>query len=48
MPNDLYAHISILAKKHNLSRIKMTIKLLEIGYFKFLDLGNKVSKLDKN
>ena len=46
MPNDLYKHISILAKKYNLSNTKMIVKLLEIGYLKFLNTGNKID-LDK-
>lgn len=47
MPDDLYERISIMAKKYNLSRTKMAIKLLEIGYIRFLDIGNKVSKLEE-
>ena len=46
MPNDLYEDISILAKKYNLSNTKMIVKLLEIGYLKFLNTGNKID-LDK-
>ena len=42
MPNDLYERISIMAKKYGLSRTKMVIKLLEIGYIRFLDIGNKI------
>ena len=42
MPNDLYERISIMAKKYGLRRTKMVIKLLEIGYIRFLDIGNKI------
>ena len=42
MPNDLYERISIMAKKYGLSRTKMVIKLLEVGYIRFLDIGNKI------
>lgn len=46
MPNDLYEHISILAKKYNLSNTKMIVKLLEIGYLKFSDIGGKVYEVN--
>lgn len=39
MPNDLYDRIGIMAKKYGLSKTKMIVKLLEIGYIKFLGLG---------
>ena len=47
MPDDLYERISIMARKYNLSRTKMAIKLLEIGYIRFLYARNKLSKLEE-
>ena len=42
LPFDLFERISIMAKKYGISRTKMMIKLLEIGYLKFLDIGGKI------
>ncbi len=39
MPIDLYERIKITAKKYGLSVTKMIVKLLEIGYIKFLEFG---------
>lgn len=41
LPIDLYERIIIMANKYGLSVTKMTIKLLEIGYIKFLQFGQK-------
>lgn len=39
MPNYLYERIKITAKKYGLSNTKMIVKLLEIGYIRFLEFG---------
>lgn len=41
MPIDLYERIKIVAKKYGLSVTKMTVKLLEIEYIRFLQFGQK-------
>ncbi len=41
LPIDLYERIKIMAKKYGLSVTKMTVKLLEIGYMKFLQFSQK-------
>lgn len=43
LPDDLYERIKILSKKYNLSTTKMMIKLLEVGYLRFLNTGNKIN-----
>lgn len=43
LPDDLYERIKILSKKYHMSNTKMMIKLLEIGYLKFLNIGNKIN-----
>ncbi len=39
LPIDLYERIKITAKKYGLSVTKMMVKLLEIGYIRFLEWG---------
>ena len=39
MPKDLYERIKVTAKKYGLSVTKMIVKLLEIGYIRFLEFG---------
>lgn len=41
MPIDLYERIKIMAKKYGLLVTKMIIKILEIGYIKFLEFSQK-------
>ena len=41
MSIDLYERIKIVAKKYGLSVTKMTVKLLEIEYIRFLQFGQK-------
>ena len=48
MPTDLYERIKITAKKYGLSMTKMTIKLLEIGYIKFLSFDKPYLDKDEN
>lgn len=48
MPTDLYERIKITAKKYGLSMTKMTIKLLEIGYIKFLSFDKSYLEKDEN
>ena len=39
LPTDLYERIKITTKKYGLSVTKMIVKLLEIGYIRFLEWG---------
>ena len=43
LPDDLFERIRIMSKKYNLSITKMMIQLLEIGYLRFLNTGNKIN-----
>ena len=44
LPDDLFNRIKLLANKYNIPISKMMIKLLEIGYLRFLDIGGKISE----
>ena len=39
---------ALLADKYNMPVSKMMVKLLEIGYLRFLDIGGKVCENQKN
>ena len=46
LPIDLFNRIKLMSKFYGISISKMMTQLLEIGYLRFLDIGNKV--LDNN
>ena len=48
LPEELYEVIKVLSKKYGLSVTKMMIKLLEIGYIKFLSFDKPYLEKDEN